>query len=86
MTRERIRNEVAEGNWDLFNQLLDSTPRGNFGNIGKHKSSGSQYIWAVSHLVRLIYLRPELGLVAFANSPIIIVQCVTTSCALKRQF
>ena len=37
MTRERIRNEVAEGSWDLFNQLLDSTPRGNFGNIGKHK-------------------------------------------------
>ena len=36
VTRERIRNEVAEGNWDLFNQLLDSTPRGNFGNIGKH--------------------------------------------------
>ncbi len=34
-TRERIRDEVAEGNWDLFNQLLDSTPRGNFGNIGK---------------------------------------------------
>merc|ERR1712226_999036 len=33
VTRERIRNEVAEGNWDLFNQLLDSTPRGNFGNI-----------------------------------------------------
>ena len=33
-TRERIRDEVAEGNWDLFNQLLDSTPRGNFGNIG----------------------------------------------------
>ena len=36
VTRERIRNEVAEGSWDLFNQLLDSTPRGNFGNIGKH--------------------------------------------------
>jgi len=36
VTRERIRNEVAEGNWDLFNQLLDSTPRGNFGNIAMY--------------------------------------------------
>lgn len=35
VTRERIRNQVAEGDWELFNQLLDSTPRGNFGNIGK---------------------------------------------------
>ena len=34
VTRERIRDEVAEGQWDLFNQLLNSTPRGNFGNIG----------------------------------------------------
>ena len=22
--------------WDVFNQLLDITPRGNFGNIGKN--------------------------------------------------
>ena len=34
VTRERIRDAVAEGQWDLFNQLLNSTPRGNFGNIG----------------------------------------------------
>ena len=34
VTRERIRDDVAEGQWDLFNQLLNSTPRGNFGNIG----------------------------------------------------
>ena len=26
----------VEGSRDLFNQLLDSTPRGKFGNIGKH--------------------------------------------------
>ena len=35
LTRERIRDESAGGSWDLFNQLLDSTPRGNFGNVGK---------------------------------------------------
>ena len=35
LTRERLCKDAAEGSWDLFNQLLDSTPRGNFGNIGK---------------------------------------------------
>ncbi|RZB40981.1 FGGY C domain containing protein [Asbolus verrucosus] len=34
LTRERIRDACAESNWDIFNQLLDSTPRGNFGNMG----------------------------------------------------
>ncbi|KAJ8970915.1 hypothetical protein NQ314_000965 [Rhamnusium bicolor] len=34
LTRERIRNNCAEGSWDIFNQLLNSTPRGNFGNMG----------------------------------------------------
>lgn len=34
LTRERIRNVCAESSWDIFNQLLDSTPRGNFGNMG----------------------------------------------------
>jgi len=33
-TRERISDECAEGDWNLFNELLESTPRGNFGNIG----------------------------------------------------
>ncbi|KAI1289466.1 Xylulose kinase [Halotydeus destructor] len=33
-TRERIRDECAEEEWTLFNELLESTPRGNFGNIG----------------------------------------------------
>ncbi|CAG2163458.1 unnamed protein product [Oppiella nova] len=33
-TRERVRDECAEGDWPLFNELLESTPRGNFGNIG----------------------------------------------------
>ena len=36
VTRERIRDAVAEGQWDLFNQLLNSTPRGNFGNVGMY--------------------------------------------------
>ncbi|XP_055928953.1 xylulose kinase-like isoform X1 [Argiope bruennichi] len=34
LTRERIRDECAEGSWELFNDILESTPRGNFGNIG----------------------------------------------------
>ncbi|GIY55478.1 hypothetical protein CDAR_538162 [Caerostris darwini] len=34
LTRERIRDECAEGSWELFNALLESTPPGNFGNIG----------------------------------------------------
>lgn len=33
-TRERISRENAESNWDLFAELLNSTPRGNFGNLG----------------------------------------------------
>lgn len=36
LTRERISNECAEGSWNLFNELLESTPRGNFGNIGMY--------------------------------------------------
>ncbi|XP_017774210.1 PREDICTED: xylulose kinase [Nicrophorus vespilloides] len=34
LTREKIRDDCTEGSWDIFNQLLDSTPRGNFGNLG----------------------------------------------------
>lgn len=34
LTREKIRDECADGSWDIFSQLLDMTPRGNFGNIG----------------------------------------------------
>ena len=33
-TRERISKENAESDWKLFNELLESTPRGNFGNLG----------------------------------------------------
>ncbi|XP_020281760.1 xylulose kinase [Pseudomyrmex gracilis] len=33
LTRERIRNEAAQGSWQIFNELLESTPRGNFGNF-----------------------------------------------------
>jgi hypothetical protein len=38
LTRERIRDICAEGSWKLFNELLNSTPRGNFGNIGKKQT------------------------------------------------
>ncbi|RWS31213.1 xylulose kinase-like protein [Leptotrombidium deliense] len=33
-TRERLRDQCAESSWHLFSELLNSTPRGNFGNIG----------------------------------------------------
>ncbi|MCL4124730.1 UNVERIFIED_CONTAM: hypothetical protein GTU68_050016 [Idotea baltica] len=36
LTREKIRNDCADGSWELFSQLLDMTPRGNFGNIGMY--------------------------------------------------
>lgn len=26
-------NETAQGSWQIFNELLESTPRGNFGNF-----------------------------------------------------
>ncbi|KAI4458044.1 sugar kinase [Holotrichia oblita] len=39
LTRERIRNICAEGSWEIFNQLLESTPRGNFGNMGLYYDS-----------------------------------------------
>ncbi|OAD52555.1 Xylulose kinase [Eufriesea mexicana] len=34
LTRERIRDSAAQGSWQIFNELLESTPRGNFGNLG----------------------------------------------------
>ncbi|XP_024938369.1 xylulose kinase isoform X2 [Cephus cinctus] len=33
LTRERIRDTAAQGSWQIFEELLDSTPRGNFGNL-----------------------------------------------------
>lgn len=33
-TRERIRDQCAKADWDEFSTLLNSVPRGNFGNIG----------------------------------------------------
>ncbi|XP_028049101.2 xylulose kinase isoform X1 [Monomorium pharaonis] len=33
LTRERIRDDAAQGSWQIFNELLESTPRGNFGNF-----------------------------------------------------
>ncbi|KAJ8917192.1 hypothetical protein NQ315_012684 [Exocentrus adspersus] len=34
LTRERIKQQCCEGSWSIFDQLLNSTPRGNFGNMG----------------------------------------------------
>jgi len=34
LTRERIRNSSAEKSWEKFSDLINSTPRGNFGNFG----------------------------------------------------
>ncbi|KAK0182722.1 hypothetical protein PV327_000829 [Microctonus hyperodae] len=33
LTRTRIRDSAAGASWQLFDELLDSTPRGNFGNL-----------------------------------------------------
>ncbi|XP_036143453.1 xylulose kinase [Monomorium pharaonis] len=33
LTRERIRDDVAQGSWQIFNELLESTPQGNLGNF-----------------------------------------------------
>lgn len=35
-TRERIRNELAEGSWENFSSALKSTPMGNNGNLGMY--------------------------------------------------
>lgn len=34
LTRERVRDQCASGDWSEFSRLLNSVPRGNFGNIG----------------------------------------------------
>lgn len=39
LTREKIRNNCALSSWEIFNQLLNSTPRGNFGNMGLYYTS-----------------------------------------------
>lgn len=45
LSRERIRNDCCEGSWDIFSQLLDMTPRGNFGNIGEVIISALQQMY-----------------------------------------
>ncbi|XP_051156873.1 xylulose kinase [Leptopilina boulardi] len=39
MTRKRICDSAAQGSWPIFNELLESTPRGNFGNLGLYFDS-----------------------------------------------
>ncbi|XP_033226806.1 xylulose kinase [Belonocnema kinseyi] len=34
LTRKRICESAAQDSWPIFNELLESTPRGNFGNLG----------------------------------------------------
>ncbi|XP_001359074.2 xylulose kinase isoform X1 [Drosophila pseudoobscura] len=36
LVREAMNNVEAGGNWVKFNELLESTPRGNFGNMAVH--------------------------------------------------
>lgn len=35
LTRERIKDDCAEGSWEKFSEYLTKTPTGNNGNIGK---------------------------------------------------
>uniref|UniRef100_A0A8D8RRU0 Xylulose kinase n=1 Tax=Cacopsylla melanoneura TaxID=428564 RepID=A0A8D8RRU0_9HEMI len=46
LTRERIRDSCAEGTWETFNRYLDSTPRGNFGNMGIYYDAQEILPWA----------------------------------------
>ncbi|KAI5723965.1 hypothetical protein M8J76_013417 [Diaphorina citri] len=46
LTRERIRDQCAGGQWDIFNKFLDSTPRGNFGNMGIFYDAQEILPWA----------------------------------------
>ena len=34
LTREKVRNQWADGSWKTFTEMLDKTPAGNNGNIG----------------------------------------------------
>ncbi|KAL7640202.1 UNVERIFIED_CONTAM: hypothetical protein RMT77_009616 [Armadillidium vulgare] len=36
LAREKIRDKFADKSWEIFSQLLEMTPRGNFGNIGMY--------------------------------------------------
>jgi len=36
LTRERVRDACAESSWPMFDELLNSTTRGNYGNIGMY--------------------------------------------------
>ena len=35
LTRERIRDKCSEQSWEKFGHFLDTTPKGNNGNIGQ---------------------------------------------------
>lgn len=47
LTRERVRDICAGGTWDIFNKFLDSTPRGNFGNMGIFYDAQEILPWAI---------------------------------------
>lgn len=34
LVRKAMRDRLADKSWETFNTMLDSTPRGNFGNMG----------------------------------------------------
>jgi len=36
LTRERIKRNYSDNSWKIYNELLNTTPRGNFGNIGMY--------------------------------------------------
>lgn len=36
LVREGVNKTEANGDWQKFNELLESTPRGNFGNMAVH--------------------------------------------------
>lgn len=34
--RDAVKRSDAQNSWQIFSQLLDSTPRGNYGNMALH--------------------------------------------------
>lgn len=59
LTRERIKDECAEGSWEKFSEYLTKTPTGNNGNIGKCQFCNLNYSGNTSltaHHVSLKYI------------------------------
>ena len=55
LTRERIRDAAANGDWTIFSELIESTPRGNFGNIGEMGMSTCNMLIFIIEWIRFLF-------------------------------